>query len=128
MKREMLVLVFALMLAPALAPAQESIDASRRNAIVRAIEKAAPAVVTVNVVDVRTERVYEPLLHDFFRDFGFIAPAPRVRRRAVESMGTGFFFDAEGHILTNYHVVQNADYGMVTLPDGREIKLEGIVI
>ncbi|MFP4501528.1 MAG: S1C family serine protease [Candidatus Hydrogenedentota bacterium] len=107
------------------ANAQSNVDATRRNAIVRAIEKVAPAVVTIDLVDVRTERVYEPHLRDFFRGFGYRGGrAPRLRRRAVESLGTGFCIDAEGHILTNHHVVQGADYGTVTWPDGREMPFE----
>jgi serine protease Do len=104
--------------------AQDAVDASRRNAIVRAIEEVAPTVVTINVVDVRTERVMEPSLHDFFRDFGFPGSRPRLRQRAVESLGTGFVIDAQGHVITNMHVIQNADYGTVTLPDGREMPFD----
>ncbi len=41
--------------------------------------------------------------------------------------GSGFVFDAEGHILTNYHVVEGADSVQVTLHDGttREASLVG---
>jgi putative serine protease PepD len=35
--------------------------------------------------------------------------------------GSGFVFDAEGRIVTNYHVVQNAQSVSVTYPDGREV-------
>jgi S1-C subfamily serine protease len=41
--------------------------------------------------------------------------------RAVpqEGSGSGFFYDAEGHIVTNYHVVEGAEELSVTLADGR---------
>jgi S1-C subfamily serine protease len=41
--------------------------------------------------------------------------------RAVpqEGTGSGFFYDTEGHIVTNYHVVENAEEISVTLADGR---------
>jgi len=36
-----------------------------------------------------------------------------------EGTGSGFVYDAEGHILTNYHVIENADELLVTLADGQ---------
>lgn len=101
------------------ASAQSAIDDGRRNAIVTAIEKASPAVVTINVVEIRTERVNDP----FYDLFGL--GGAQVRKHALESLGSGFLFDGEGHILTNYHVLQDADaISSVTLPDGRNIKVE----
>ena len=104
-----------------------SVDDSRRNAIVQAIEKAAPAVVTINVVDIKRERYLAPGYSDFMGLFGYgFAPgAIRERRQAVESLGSGFIFDDEGHILTNYHVLQGGDaISSVTLGDGRQLEVE----
>jgi S1-C subfamily serine protease len=36
-----------------------------------------------------------------------------------EGTGSGFVYDTEGHILTNYHVIENADEILVTLADGQ---------
>ncbi|MBX3013309.1 MAG: trypsin-like peptidase domain-containing protein [Caldilineaceae bacterium] len=36
-----------------------------------------------------------------------------------EGTGTGFFYDQTGHLVTNYHVVENAQSIVVTLADGR---------
>jgi S1-C subfamily serine protease len=36
-----------------------------------------------------------------------------------EGTGSGFVYDAEGHIVTNYHVVENAQQLLVTLADGQ---------
>lgn len=95
--------------------AQESVDASRRNAIVRAIERAAPAVVSINLIVKGHEPVFE----------GFWDLYYRPRYREIESAGSGFFFDSEGHIMTNYHVIEDADFlGTVTLPDGRQLDVE----
>ena len=33
--------------------------------------------------------------------------------------GSGFIWDAEGHIVTNYHVIQGADAAKITLADGK---------
>ncbi len=43
----------------------------------------------------------------------FLRPVPQ------EGTGSGFFYDTEGHIVTNYHVVENAEELTVTLDDGR---------
>ncbi len=109
------------------ADVQDDLRASRRNAIVRAIEKVAPAVVTINVVEIQRERVGDPFFYDFWDRFG-PRPMQRIREHAVQSIGSGSIFDAAGHILTNYHVLQDADaISSVTLPDGRnlEVRLVG---
>lgn len=106
----------------------DDIGTSRRNAIVQAIDKAAPAVVTINVVAIKRERYLDPSFNDFMGMFGYGGPgAIRERRQAVESLGSGFIFDKEGHILTNYHVLQGADaISSVTLADGRQLEVEYI--
>ena len=38
--------------------------------------------------------------------------------------GSGFIWDAAGHVVTNYHVVEGADAVRVTLADGTELKAE----
>ena len=85
-------------------PAQDSVDQSRRNAIVQAIEKAAPAVVSINVVETRAE--VPPMFRDFYEFFDLPSPRQRVEDRRIDSVGSGFIIDREGHILTNYHVLR----------------------
>ena len=111
--------IMAVMLVTAFAMAADDIADSRRNAIVRSIEKVAPAVVTINVVQIRTEGGSDP----FFDLFNY--GRPQVRQRAVEGIGSGFVFDEQGHILTNYHVLQDADaIASVTLPGGKRLDVE----
>jgi len=105
------------------AAAQGDIDTSRRNAIVRAVERAAPSVVTVNVLAMQYERIVDPFTSDFFGSF-FFQPRTAVRERPVRGVGSGFVFDRDGHILTNHHVIEGSDYVSVTLPDGRTIEVE----
>lgn len=114
-------LIMPLMLAAVLSAQAQTIDETRRTAIVQAIEKVSPAAVTINVVALKYEA--GPRYNEFFDlfDYGFRVP----RQRAVESLGTGFLFDDQGHILTNYHVLQDADaITSVTLSDGRELEVE----
>ena len=46
---------------------------------------------------------------------------PSQRSRTVHALGSGFVVDAEGHIVTNDHVVKNGTDIHVTLADGREL-------
>lgn len=56
----------------------------------------------------------EPGLRDFFRNL------PRSPMPRIEAKGSGFVFDRSGLILTNNHVVRNAEQVTVRLSDGRE--------
>ena len=55
----------------------------------------------------------------FFEDFFGQAPEREFKQRGL---GTGFIIDKNGHILTNHHVIADADEIMVDLPDGRSFK------
>ena len=119
----------AVLLVPPGAAAQAEIDQSRRSAIVRSIETAAPAVVSINVVQIEAHRLHGPLSRDFWDLFHAPAPHYHLRERQVDSVGSGFFFDDQGHIVTNYHVIEGAEsVASVGLPDGRvlEVDLVGV--
>ena len=109
---------------PEVSGPQDPIDASRRNALVEAIENTGPAVVTINVISIQRERAVDPFYFDFFDPFGFHRRGRQPRERRVESVGTGFFFDDQGHILTNNHVIENAHEIAVSLPDGRTLDVQ----
>lgn len=47
---------------------------------------------------------------------------PDDRDGARQGAGSGFFIDEDGHILTNYHVIEGADRVTVTLSDGRALR------
>lgn len=93
------------------------IDLTRRNAIVKAAERVAPAVVSLSVIQVVKERSSTPFGQDFW-DFLFL-PQP-TRERPVLSQGSGVIINPQGYILTNDHVVDGAKEIRVTLVDGRE--------
>jgi Do/DeqQ family serine protease len=87
------------------------------------LERVTPAVVNISTVSVvRAED--HPLLRDpFFRWF-FELPRDK-RERRNQSLGSGVIVDAkQGHVLTNHHVIEQADEIYVTLNDGRELKAE----
>ncbi|MGE8233129.1 MAG: Do family serine endopeptidase [Stenotrophomonas sp.] len=84
------------------------------------LEQAMPAVVSVNTKQV--VRVRNPYFDDpFFRRLFPQIPQERIN----ESLGSGVIIDAaRGYVLTNHHVVENADDVQVTLADGRTVKAE----
>ncbi len=84
------------------------------------LEKVMPAVVNVATEGkVRIGR--NPLLDDpFFRYFFGTPQEPRERK--TQSLGSGVIVDAgRGIIITNAHVVANADHITVKLRDGRKL-------
>jgi len=91
---------------------------------------------TPTVVNIRTVKNIKPAQRSrrsplqnqqdkFFEEFfgRFFDEMPQ-RPRREQSLGTGFIINPEGYILTNNHVVNNADEVMVKLADGREMKGE----
>jgi len=82
------------------------------------LENTRPAV--VNIATTTHRRLQRtPLLEDpFFR--WFFQEAPRYREQEEQSLGSGIIVDASrGYVLTNNHVVDEADEIKVTLQDGR---------
>jgi len=84
------------------------------------LQQAMPAVVSVNTKQV--VRVRNPYFDDpFFRRLFPDVPQERIN----ESLGSGVIIDAaKGYVLTNHHVIENADDVQVTLADGRTVKAE----
>src|SRR5690349_2397411 len=91
------------------------------------IKKVSPAVVNIATRGTIRERgAQNPLLDDpFFRRFFDVPPDTGPRERPFQSAGSGVIFDAKsGYIVTNAHVVENANEITVTLQDGRDLKAE----
>ncbi|MCU0425102.1 MAG: trypsin-like peptidase domain-containing protein [Candidatus Kapabacteria bacterium] len=110
--------------AEALSAAQQDINNSRRNAITRAVAQCSPAIVGINVVEVREYQVRDPFA-DFFNDpffgqyFGQRAQ-PQTYRQEVAGLGSGFLISSDGYILTNDHVAGHASKIVVTMNNGEK--------
>jgi serine peptidase DegS len=78
-----------------------------------AVDRAAPSVVNVYTARLVRERV-APSLGELFGGL-----LPRTRQRIERSLGSGVIVDASGHIVTNHHVIANAETVRVELEDGR---------
>lgn len=93
------------------------------------IEQVSPAVVGVRV---RTEIQLsdreltdrERFLEQFGEQFGLIPREDAPRPREGFGQGSGFFISADGHIVTNNHVVDNAVEIEVTTDDGSVLEAE----
>ena len=90
----------------------------RRSAIVRAVERVSPAVVSVRVTMV-VNRQASPFGW-FFRDFR----GPQRKREEAQAQGSGVVIDDRGYVLTNYHVVQGADRILLDGVDGKSYEAD----
>ena len=100
-------------------PAASDLSASRRTAIVTAAERVSPAVVSVSVIQTRVVRT-DPFGGAFRDEFFDRFYPPMERRQQVPGIGSGVIVSGRGHVLTNEHVVRDAERITVTLTDGRE--------
>jgi len=86
---------------------------------VSVVERALPAVVFVDVKKKVAAADGDDPHSDLFRRFFGDNPQRRMVR---PTSGSGFIIDPSGYVLTNNHVVSNADDINVTLNDGRSFK------
>jgi len=91
------------------------------------VDRYGPAVVNVEVVEKLQPSGVQGLspndpFFDFFRRFGIPGPDQGERRRQpqLRGAGSGFIVNSDGYILTNTHVVANAEEVTVRLTDRRE--------
>jgi serine protease Do len=96
------------------------------------VEKYGPAVVNVEVLE-KAQPPGQGLspndpFYDFFRRFGIPAPGegPRGNQPPVRGAGSGFIVSPDGYILTNTHVVAEAETVTVRLTDRREFQAKVI--
>lgn len=101
------------------------------------VEKVGPAVVnirTVEKIQARRNPVYEMdenFQEYLFRFFGVPRPdssqaQPQQKEQIRRGLGSGFIITPNGYVLTNHHVIDNADEVFVRLTDNREFKAKVI--
>ena len=83
------------------------------------LDKATPAIVSISVEGTQVSRQRIP---EMFKHF-FGGTDEQVQERPFKGLGSGVIIDAKkGYVVTNNHVVDNADEITVKLTDGREFK------
>ena len=95
------------------------------NFIAAAAEREGPAVVRINATRKVTNKIPEAFNNPLFRRF-FGNEQPIPEERVERGTGSGFIVTPDGRLLTNAHVVAEANTVQVTLKDGRSF--EGKVV
>ncbi|MFI5237909.1 MAG: S1C family serine protease, partial [Ignavibacteriales bacterium] len=96
----------------------DDISKSRNNIITETVKKVSPAVVGINVIEIREYRdpffsfFDDPFFQRFFGNQG-------TYNQEVKGLGSGYIISSDGYIITNDHVAGNATKVTITLTDGR---------
>ncbi len=92
----------------------DQISNSRQNIITNTVSDVSPAVVGINVTEIRYYRdawSSDPFFRRYFGD--------RVYKQEVKGLGSGVIISPDGYILTNDHVAGNASKIIVTMTNGK---------
>ncbi len=95
--------------------AERKISYQRENIITETVKKVSPAVVGINVTEIRKYRSpwsSDPFFSQFFGD--------RVFQQEIKSLGSGAIISSDGYIITNDHVAGNAVKIIVTMTNGKK--------
>ncbi len=103
------------------------------------VDKAGPAVVNIRVTQFGTRAQKTPDLSErqrgergenhpdipeFFRRYFDVPNNPQRGQPDRSGTGSGFIYEADGYILTNHHVIENADEIIVRMADRREFEAQ----
>jgi serine protease DegS len=100
--------------APVADRARMPVNASAAGSFAAAVKRASPAVVNISTQRLVTEQIQPSVFDQMFGDL-----QPFYRHRVERALGSGVIIDTAGHIITNNHVIANADTINVQLADGR---------
>ncbi|HEX8652821.1 MAG TPA: DegQ family serine endoprotease [Pyrinomonadaceae bacterium] len=96
-----------------------------QNSYAEVVSRVSPSVVTIRSERRVREASQFPFFDDpFFREFfgdRFRNAQPRPQERRERGLGSGVIVSADGHILTNHHVVDGAEEIRVELNDNRSL-------
>ncbi len=98
---------------------------SAPNSFADLAERLLPTVVniaTTQTVESNRGEEFEEFFKEFFERRG--GPPPRQEKRRASSLGSGFIIDASGYIVTNHHVIADADEITVRLHDDTLLEAE----
>jgi Do/DeqQ family serine protease len=127
--RSAIVAIAAIMLLPPATAAERKVPDSAAEitlSFAPIVKRVIPAVVNV-YASRKVEQRFSPFFSDpFFRRF-FGNDGIGPRQRVEQSLGSGVIVDPSGLLVTNNHVIENADDIKVTLSDRREFDCEIIL-
>ncbi len=89
-----------------------------------AVKKAAPSVVNIYTAKVTIEHSNSPFNDPLFQHFFGDRFSSKPKQKLQTSLGSGVIIKSNGFILTNHHVVADADRISVVLADGRTLEAE----
>ena len=99
----------------------DEISKSRKNILTETVKNVSPAVVGINVTQIRQYQdpfssfFDDPFFRQFFGNRGSYS-------QKVKGLGSGFIISDDGYILTNDHVAGNATEVTVTMTNGKHYK------
>jgi len=109
---------------------QKAILNEMQQGFISIVDEVLPSVVSITSIKVVSVRDIVPWFdEEFFQDFPWPFSFPKPDQRSIperkqrqESYGSGVIVRSDGYILTNDHVVGEADIVKVTLKDGRQFE------
>jgi len=115
-----------------LAPAAPAFAQARPTNLADLVDSVAEAVVNISATQTVEEKgaeatpdlpkgtPFDDMFEQFFKNHGFNNGAPHPRK--TSSLGSGFVIDPSGVVITNNHVIGDANDIVVIFTDGRKLK------
>ncbi len=107
----------------ALAALPISVNSQQLPSLAPMLKKITPAVVSISVSGTQELKQRIPEQFQFFLNPN--SPSEQVEKRPFKGLGSGVIIDSKnGYIITNHHVIDNAENIQIQLQDGREYAVE----